>query len=136
MIEFLTYMYNVGQDNWESWSMWIFDQFSYVGNRARYRFIELDILTGLNEQMDLGKPYLICPYWARIVKDREKKDSHFSGETNRMLSSSISITTMSIKIFDPNCSRSTDQSISTYLAWVLVTAQGLNGPSSVYVNRS
>ena len=34
------------------------DQFSYVGNRARYEFIELDISTGL-EQIDLEKPYSI-----------------------------------------------------------------------------
>ena len=37
------------------------DQFSYVGNRARYRFIELDISTGLDEQIDLGKPVLDMP---------------------------------------------------------------------------
>ena len=36
------------------------DQFSYVGNRARYEFIELDISTGLDEQINLKKPYSVC----------------------------------------------------------------------------
>lgn len=30
------------------------DQFSYLGNRARYRFIELDVSTGLDEQSTPG----------------------------------------------------------------------------------
>ena len=47
------------------------DQFSYVGNRARYEFIELDMSTGLDEQIDLGKPYSICRYRARFVEDGE-----------------------------------------------------------------
>ena len=49
----------------------VLDQFRYVGNRARYEFFELDMSTGLDEQIDLGKPYSICRYRARFVEDGE-----------------------------------------------------------------
>ena len=45
----------VPPEKWES-----LDQFSNVGNRARYGFIELDMSTGLDEQINLGKPYSVC----------------------------------------------------------------------------
>ena len=47
-----------------------------------------DISTGVDEHMELEKPYSICLYWAQILED-----SHFSRAKSRMLSSSISITT-------------------------------------------
>ena len=74
------------------------DQFSYVGNRARYKIrvyraryvkwarwtnqpqeTELDISTSVDEQIDLGKPYLTCPYQARILEDSESRTPAFSG---------------------------------------------------------
>ena len=30
------------------------DQFSFLGNRARYEFIELDMSTGLDEQIEIN----------------------------------------------------------------------------------
>ena len=91
------------------------DQFSYLGNRAQYEFIELDMSTGLDKQMELRKPSSIRVYRSRYInrprwtnrpretvldmsipssncRGRWSKDSHFSGGTSRMLSSSISLT--------------------------------------------
>ena len=42
---------------------------STSGNRARYGFIEVDISTGLDELIDLGKPSSICRYRARNVEE-------------------------------------------------------------------
>ena len=55
------------------------DQFSFLGNRARYDFIELDMSTGLDELIDLGKPSSICRYRARIVEDGEARTLTFPG---------------------------------------------------------
>ena len=52
---------------------------STSGNRAQYGFIEIDISTGLNEQIDLWKPYSICRYRARIVVDGEARTPTFPG---------------------------------------------------------
>ena len=88
---------------------------SFLGNRARYDFIELDMSTGLDKQIDLGKPSSIRVYRSRYInrprwtnrpretvldmsipssncRGRWSKDSHFSGGTSRMLSSSIRLT--------------------------------------------
>ena len=43
------------------------DQFSFLGNRARYDFIELDMSTGLDKQIDLGKPSSIRVYRSRYI---------------------------------------------------------------------
>ena len=48
-------------------------------NRARYGFIEIDISTGLDEQIDLAKPSSICRYRARIVEDGEARIITFPG---------------------------------------------------------
>ena len=91
------------------------DQFSYLDNRARYEFIELGMSTGLDKQIELRKPSSIRVYRSRYInrprwtnrpretvldmsipssncRGRWSKDSHFSGGTSRMLSSSISLT--------------------------------------------
>ena len=91
------------------------DQFGFLGNRARYDFIELDMSTGLDKQIELRKPSSIRVYRSRYInrprwtnrpretvldmsipsskcRGRWSKDSHFSGGTRRMLSSSISLT--------------------------------------------
>ena len=52
---------------------------STSGNRARYGFIEVDISTGLDELIDLGKPSSICRYRARIVEDGEARTLTFPG---------------------------------------------------------
>ena len=52
---------------------------SNSGNRARYGFIEVDISTGLDEQINLGKPSSICRYRARIVEDDEARTFTFPG---------------------------------------------------------
>ena len=39
----------------------LLDQFSYLGNRARYEFIELDLSTGLDKQIGSGISLVI---WA------------------------------------------------------------------------
>ena len=52
---------------------------SSSGNRARYGFIEVDISTGLDELIDLGKPSSICRYRARIVEDGEARTLTFPG---------------------------------------------------------
>ena len=52
---------------------------SSSGNRARYGFIEVDISTGLDELIDLGKPSSICRYRARIVEDGEARTPTFPG---------------------------------------------------------
>ena len=52
---------------------------SSSGNRARYGFIEVDISTGLDELIDLGKPSSICRYRARIVEDCEARTPTFPG---------------------------------------------------------
>ena len=52
---------------------------STSANRARYGFIEIDILTGLDEQIDLGKPSSICRYRARIVEHGKPKTLTFPG---------------------------------------------------------
>ena len=46
----------------------ISDQFGFLGNRARYDFIELDMSTGLDKQIDLGKPSSIRVYRSRYIK--------------------------------------------------------------------
>ena len=43
------------------------DQFGFLGNRARYDFIELDMSTGLDKQIDLGKPSSIRVYRSRYI---------------------------------------------------------------------
>ena len=91
------------------------DQFSFLGNRAPYEFIELDMSTGLDKQVELRKPSSIRVYRSRYInrprwtnrpretvldmsipssncRGRWSKDSHFSGGTSRILSSSISLT--------------------------------------------
>jgi len=57
----------------------IMDQFSFLGNRAQYEFVELDMSTGLNEQINLGKPSSLCRYRARIVEDGEARTPTFPG---------------------------------------------------------
>ena len=52
---------------------------SSSGNRARYGFIEVDISTGLDELIDLGKPSSICRYRARNVEDGEARTLTFPG---------------------------------------------------------
>ena len=49
------------------------------GNRARYGFIEVDISTGLDELIDLGKQSSICRYRARIVEEGEARTPTFPG---------------------------------------------------------
>ena len=43
------------------------DQFSFLGNRARYEFIKLDMSTGLNQQIELRKPSSIGVYRSRYI---------------------------------------------------------------------
>ena len=43
------------------------DQFSFLGNRARYDFIELDMSTGLDKQIELRKPSSIRVYRSRYI---------------------------------------------------------------------
>ena len=76
-------------------------------NRTRYVDTELDSLRTVNKGLPL-----------------------FRG-TSSMLSSSISVTTTSIEIVNPNSFRSTNRSPPI----ALETAR-LNGPSSVYANRA
>ena len=43
------------------------DQFSFLGNRARYEVIELDMSTGLDKQIELRKPSSIRVYRSRYI---------------------------------------------------------------------
>ena len=67
------------------------DHISYVGNRAQYSFIELDMSTGpMNNQPRETIFIYICRYRARGIELCELKDAHFSGGDNvKMLSSSM-----------------------------------------------
>ena len=42
-------------------------QFNFLGNQARYEFIELDMSTALDQQIELGKPSLIGVSRSRYI---------------------------------------------------------------------
>ena len=56
-------------NSWLAEHLWIIflDQFSFLGNRARYEVIELDMSTGLDKQIELRKPSSIRVYRSRYI---------------------------------------------------------------------